>query len=38
MGLKKIAEKAVDKAVFADVKSSYDPAELAALGLNTWRL
>jgi UDP-N-acetyl-D-galactosamine dehydrogenase len=38
MGVKKIAEKAVDRAVFADVKSTYDPAELAALGLNTWRL
>jgi UDP-N-acetyl-D-galactosamine dehydrogenase len=38
MGLKKIAEKAVPNAVFADVKSSYDPAELGALGLRTWRL
>ena len=38
MGLAKIAEKAVEKAVFADVKSAYEPAALAALGLKSWRL
>ena len=38
MGLKKIAEKAVAKAVFADVKSAYEPTDLAALGLHGWRL
>ena len=38
MGLKQIAAKAVDKAVFTDVKAAYDPAEIAAQGLNGWRL
>ncbi|WP_298834647.1 nucleotide sugar dehydrogenase [uncultured Piscinibacter sp.] len=38
MGLAKIAGKAVDKAVFVDVKSAYEPAQLAALGLHGWRL
>jgi UDP-N-acetyl-D-galactosamine dehydrogenase len=38
MGLAKIAEKTVAKAVFADVKSAYEPADLAALGLHGWRL
>ena len=38
LGLKQIAEKAVPGAVFADVKSCYDPAALSALGLRTWRL
>ena len=38
MGLKQIAAKAVDKAVFTDVKAAYEPAEIAALGLNGWRL
>ena len=38
MGLKQIAAKAVDKAVFTDVKAAYDPAEIAAHGLNGWRL
>lgn len=38
MGLGKIAEKAVPGAVFADVKSAYEPAELSKVGLRTWRL
>jgi UDP-N-acetyl-D-galactosamine dehydrogenase len=38
MGLAKIAEKAVPGAVFADVKSAYEPAELSRVGLRTWRL
>ena len=38
MGLKQIAAKAVDRAVFTDVKAAYDPAEIAAHGLNGWRL
>lgn len=38
MGLPNIAAKAVKNAVFVDVKSSYDPADLAAHGLRGWRL
>ena len=38
MGLAKIAAKAVNNAVFVDVKASYEPAEISALGLRGWRL
>jgi UDP-N-acetyl-D-galactosamine dehydrogenase len=38
LGLAKIAEKAQPGAVFIDVKSSYEPAEIAAQSLRSWRL
>jgi UDP-N-acetyl-D-glucosamine/UDP-N-acetyl-D-galactosamine dehydrogenase len=38
MGLAQIAGKAAKNAVFADVKSSYEPEALRAQGLDGWRL
>jgi UDP-N-acetyl-D-galactosamine dehydrogenase len=38
MGLPKIAGKAMKNAVFVDVKASYEPEALGALGLRSWRL
>jgi UDP-N-acetyl-D-glucosamine/UDP-N-acetyl-D-galactosamine dehydrogenase len=38
LGLKSIAGKLVRGGVFVDVKSVYDPAEIDALGLRSWRL
>jgi len=37
-GLAAIAAKAERGAVFADVKSAFDPAAVAAAGLRSWRL
>jgi hypothetical protein len=38
MGLPALASKLAPGAVFADVKSAYEPEKIAALGLNGWRL
>ena len=38
MGVAKFAERLVPGGVFADVKSCYDPAAIAAAGLRLWRL
>ncbi len=38
MGLAEIAAKAEPGAVFADVKSAFDPAAVTAAGLRLWRL
>ena len=38
MGLAKIALKVVAGGVIADVKSTYEPADITALGLRGWRL
>ena len=37
-GLKAMAGKLAPGAVLADVKSAFDPAEVAAAGLRLWRL
>jgi UDP-N-acetyl-D-galactosamine dehydrogenase len=38
LGLEHLASRVVPGGVFVDVKSSYDPAAVAALGLVNWRL
>jgi len=38
MGVGKLAERLLPGAVFADVKSFYDPGEISAAGLRLWRL
>jgi UDP-N-acetyl-D-galactosamine dehydrogenase len=38
MGLEAIAAKCEPGGVLVDVKSAFDPAAVAALGLRTWRL
>ncbi|MBS1985868.1 MAG: nucleotide sugar dehydrogenase [Bdellovibrionales bacterium] len=38
MGLDKLLEKLVPGGIFADVKSAYDPVQLAAAGAQVWRL
>jgi UDP-N-acetyl-D-galactosamine dehydrogenase len=38
MGVARIAEKLLPGAVFADVKSAYDPDAIRAAGLRLWRL
>ncbi|BBI30180.1 nucleotide sugar dehydrogenase [Acanthamoeba castellanii medusavirus] len=38
MGVSKLCEKLVPNGVFTDVKSFYDPADLATAGAKVWRL
>jgi UDP-N-acetyl-D-galactosamine dehydrogenase len=38
MGLPRLTAKLKPGGVFTDVKSVYEPAQLAALGFNGWRL
>jgi UDP-N-acetyl-D-glucosamine/UDP-N-acetyl-D-galactosamine dehydrogenase len=38
MGLRQVTSKLVPKGVFVDVKSSFDPEDIAALGYTCWRL
>lgn len=38
LGLKGLAEKAANKAVFVDVKSIFSKAEVEAVGLKSWRM
>ncbi len=38
MGVAKLCDKLVHNGVFTDVKSFYDPAEIAAAGATVWRL
>ena len=38
MGVAKLCDKLVPNGVFTDVKSFYDPAEIAAAGATVWRL
>lgn len=38
MGVAKLCDKLVPNGVFTDVKSFYDPAEIAAAGAKVWRL
>ncbi len=38
MGVAKLCDKLVPNGVFTDVKSFYDPAEIAASGAKVWRL
>jgi UDP-N-acetyl-D-galactosamine dehydrogenase len=38
MGVAGLAGKLADGGVFVDVKSSYEPAALAAAGIRSWRL
>jgi UDP-N-acetyl-D-glucosamine/UDP-N-acetyl-D-galactosamine dehydrogenase len=38
MGFERIAERLMPGGVFVDVKSSYDPAQIASAGMTGWRL